>query len=155
MQDWVKVNNKKKVKKIHPLPPHIGMNKLVVYIYTTNSATLSAIGVPDILMTTCRKVLAHSSEQEAFTLKMLMGPVNLAFSCRYERLGWHDSYLPTYPQIYKDSLGYCYAVSETLERVAAKEDNFLREIRVKVFQKTGRLIVIEALDTVGFTNYLV
>ena len=50
------MNNKKKVKKIHPLPPHIGMNKLVVYIYTTNSATLSAIGVPDILMTTCRKV---------------------------------------------------------------------------------------------------
>ena len=87
-----------------------------------------------------------------------MGPANLAFSCRYDwpqQHGWYDSNLPTYPQIYKDGQGYSYAVAETLERVAAKEDNFLREIRVKVFQKTGRLIVVEALDTVGFINCLV
>ena len=62
---------------------------------------------------------------------------------------------PQTEQIYKDGQGYYYAVAETLERVAAKEDNFLREIRVKVFQKTGRLIVVEALDTVGFINCLV
>ena len=55
-------------------------------------------------------------------------------------------------KVYKDSHGYSYAVSEMLQRSAQKEDNFLREMRVKVFEITGRLVVFEALNTVSFNS---
>ena len=53
-------------------------------------------------------------------------------------------------QIYKNSQGYSYAVAELLTRTPEKEDIFLREVKVKVFQRTGRLILFESLDIVRF-----
>jgi hypothetical protein len=52
-------------------------------------------------------------------------------------------------QIYKDNRGYCYAVGELLNRAPEKEDLFLREVRIKIFKRTGTLVLLEAMDRVS------
>ena len=49
-------------------------------------------------------------------------------------------------QVYKDDVGYSRVVAEEMEHVPAKEDPFLREVKVKAYSKSGRTVVIEALE---------
>jgi len=116
LQDWQRVNNKNVATKIHPAPQHI------------------ALGVPDVLMRTCRKITTAAGSlyrDGGFYVENADGSTQLCIL----------------KQVYKDSHGYSYAVSEMMQRSAQKEDNFLREMRVKVFEITGRLVVFEALNT--------
>ena len=114
LQDWELRRNRKIVKKSYPIHQHI------------------AVGVPNQLMKTCRKV---STE---------VGPLYRSggFYVRDE----DPARLMMVSQIYKDLTGYSYVVGELLDHVPEKEDNFLREIRVKVFGRSGRFVVIQTLD---------
>ena len=50
-------------------------------------------------------------------------------------------------KVYQDLDGYCYCVAEILQQVP-EADVFLSEARIKVFKKTGSLMVIEELNKV-------
>ena len=50
-------------------------------------------------------------------------------------------------KVYQDLDGYCYCVAEILQQLP-EADVFLSEARIKVFKKTGRLMVIEELNKV-------
>ena len=52
-------------------------------------------------------------------------------------------------QIYKSRGGHSYAVGEILTRDQAKEDLFLQEVQVKVFKRSGRLVLFEELYVVS------
>ena len=56
-------------------------------------------------------------------------------------------YIQIMVKVYQDLDGYCYCVAEILQQVP-EADVFLSEARIKVFKKTGRLIVIEELNKV-------
>ena len=105
-------------------------------------------------MKTCRKILTSSGplyRQGGFYIEEENGDVKLCLLLQVRSLGSHQiTIMVFFAQIYKDGQGYSYAVAELLRHAPEKEDIFLTEVKIKVFRRTGRLILLEALDTVCF-----
>ena len=90
------------------------------------------IGIPRELMRTCRKIQTK------------IGPLYRCGGFYIEGNYSHQLYILV--QIYKDPNGYSCVLAKILSHSAEKEDVFLREMRIKVFKRSGRLVLLESLN---------
>ena len=93
-----------------------------------------AIGVPMDMLKTCKKIVTS------------VGSLYRDGGFYIEN-GDNDPLLFQLVEIYKSRGrgGHSYAVGEILTRDQAKEDLFLQEVQVKVFRRSGRLVLFEDL----------